>query len=64
MSYEIDSTQTAKQAYLFNEIINKGYDPEQFAAQLESFKPGFGSDINNFSMEELSDNVDMFVKET
>ena len=46
-----------------NEIIEKGYDPTQFAAYLEKKKPGFGLDVNMYTLNELYHFVGEFINE-
>ena len=49
----------AKQRYLVSEIINKGYDQQQFCAFLTNHRKNEDSalDINQWSFDELSDVV-------
>lgn len=42
----------AKQNYLFKEIIEKNYDPEQFQERLIESKTG-GDDLDNWTLAEL-----------
>jgi len=45
--------QKEKQNYLFTEIIQKNYDPEQFQEFLVSSKQG-GDDLANWTIQELT----------
>lgn len=49
-----------KQNYLREEIIEKGYDPAKFTSFLEEFKGDCAYDLNNWTMEELKDQVKKF----
>ena len=51
---EDDSNRIVKQNYLRNEIINKGYNPDDFVIFLEQKKAG-DFDIDNFTIEELKE---------
>ena len=45
-------TMEAKQAYLIEHIMNKGYDTTDFASYMSTKKQN-GHDINNFSFDEV-----------
>lgn len=46
----VEEERAEKQSYLYEEIINKGYDPDAFMAFCEQRK---GADIDNWTMPEL-----------
>lgn len=48
----MDSGRTEKQQYLFQEIIQKNYDPEQFQEYILKVKPE-GEDLDTWSFQEL-----------
>lgn len=48
----MDSDRSDKQQYLFQEIIQKNYDPEQFQEYIFKAKPN-GEDLDNWSLSEL-----------
>lgn len=50
-----------KQIYLKENILNKGYDPNEFGAYMISLKEN-GNDINNWTFEELESIVHSFTK--
>jgi hypothetical protein len=58
---EGDNSEKDKQEYLFKEVIQKNYDPEQFQEYLLNAKPG-GDDLDNWSMTELATVVTNFQK--
>lgn len=55
----MDSDRTDKQQYLFQEIIQKNYDPEQFQEYIFKAKPN-GEDLDNWSLSELKSIVTEF----
>ena len=56
-----DSSQEEKQNYLRENILEKGYDPNQFVSFLQSKKGEEGSDISNWTMEDLQQVVQEFI---
>ena len=48
-----------KQNYLINEIMNQNYDTEKFSEYMSSLKEN-GTDLNNWSFEELKNVVTSF----
>lgn len=42
-----------KQEYLRVNIIDLGYNAEEFANMLNEKKPGVGADVNQYTMDEL-----------
>ena len=52
-----------KQAFLRENILEKGYDAEDFMKLLQSKKGELGLDLSSWSMEELKDAVKEFIKE-
>lgn len=50
-----------KQQYLRSEIIDQGYDPEEFSQFLVSQKGEDACDIDNWTMSELEEIVKMFI---
>ena len=56
-----DSSQEEKQNYLRENILEKGYDPNQFVSFLQSKKGEAGSDISNWTMEDLKEVVQEFI---
>lgn len=48
----MDESQKEKQQFLFQEIIEKNYDPEQFQEFLTAAKEG-GDDLQNWPIQEL-----------
>ena len=55
---DLDNEIEAKQSFLQNQIIEKGYDTSDFLSFLTEIKGDEGTDINNLSMSELK-NVKM-----
>ena len=53
-----------KQQYLRTEILDKGYDPKEFNDYICSVRNEENIDLNNWSLEELSQVVKSFVEET
>ena len=53
----------AKQTFLRENILEKGYDAEDFMKLLQNKKGESGLDLNSWSMNELKDAVKEFVKE-
>ena len=49
-----------KQNYLRTEIIDQGYDPENFSKFLSQEKGDIGLDLNNWTFEELKESVSKF----
>ena len=49
-----------KQQFLSTEILNKGFDPEKFVDLLETKKPGQGTDVDNWTLAELTKYVAEF----
>ena len=49
-----------KQNYLRTEIIDQGYDPENFSKFLSQEKGDIGLDLNNWTFEELKETVSKF----
>ncbi len=49
-----------KQNYLRTEIIDQGYDPENFSKFLSQEKGEIGLDLNNWTFEELKESVSKF----
>ena len=58
---EMEEANKEKQQYLFQEIIQKNHDPEQFQDYLLKSKPG-GDDLDIWSFAELKDVVSRFQK--
>ena len=58
-----DSDQIEKQNFLRKNILEKGYDVNQFVSFLKSKKGEAGSDISNWSMSDLYDVVKEFVSQ-
>lgn len=58
----MQSDQKEKQQYLFQEIIEKNYDPEQFQDFLTSAKES-GDDLQNWSLPELKEAVRKFQRQ-
>ena len=58
---EDDASQEEKQNYLRENILEKGYDANAFVAFLKSKKGEAGSDISNWSMEDLCEVVQEFI---
>ena len=58
-----DSEQIEKQNFLRKNILEKGYDVNQFVSFLKSKKGEAGSDISNWSMSDLYDVVKEFVSQ-
>ena len=50
-----------KQMYLKENILDVGYDPTEFASYMTSLKEG-GTNIGNWSFEELEEIVQSFIK--
>ena len=50
-----------KQNYLINEIMNQNYDPEKFSYYISNLKEN-GTDLNNWTLEELKEIVISFKK--
>ena len=50
-----------KQAYLRENVLEKGYDAEEFMTFLQMKKPDEGLDLNNWSMDELINAVNEFI---
>jgi hypothetical protein len=48
----MNEDETAKQAYLFEEIINKNFNPLKFQEFIVSQREG-GDDLENWSLKEL-----------
>lgn len=48
----MDNSPSEKQAYLYEEIIKKNYDPEQFQEYIVKAKPN-GEDLDNWTVAEL-----------
>ncbi len=51
-----------KQNYLVNEIMNQNYDPEKFSDYISNLKEN-GTDLNNWTLEELKQIVISFKKQ-
>lgn len=49
-----------KQNYLREEILEKGYDPNNFTSFLEEIKGDCAFDLHNWTMEELKEQVSQF----
>ena len=58
-----DSEQLEKQNFLRKNILEKGYDGNQFALFLKSKKGEAGSDISNWTMPDLYDVVKEFISQ-
>jgi len=58
-----DSNQEEKQNYLRENILEKGYDVNEFVSFLKSKKGEEGADIENWSMEDLVEVVKEFVEQ-
>ena len=58
-----DSEQIEKQNFLRKNILEKGYDVNQFVSFLKSKKGEAGSDISNWSMPDLYDVVKEFISQ-
>ena len=58
---EDDASQEEKQNYLRENILEKGYDPNTFVEFLKTKKGEAGSDITNWSMEDLTEVVQEFI---
>ena len=58
-----DSNQEEKQNFLRKNILEKGYDVNQFVSFLKSKKGEAGSDISNWSMPDLYDVVKEFISQ-
>ena len=58
----MDDPNKEKQQYLYQEIIEKKYDAEQFQEYLSGYKP-FGDDLENWSMSQLRESVSEFQKQ-
>ena len=58
---ENDASQEEKQNYLRENILEKGYDANQFVEFLKSKKGEAGSDISNWSMVDLHEVVQEFI---
>ena len=58
-----DSEQQEKQNFLRKNILEKGYDGNQFALFLKSKKGEAGSDISNWTMSDLYDVVKEFISQ-
>ena len=56
-----DSSQEEKQNFLRTNILEKGYDVNQFVAFLQSKKGEAGSDISKWSMDDLQEVVREFI---
>ena len=52
-----------KQAYLRENVLEKGYDAEEFMTFLQMKKPDEGLDLNNWSMDELINAVNEFISD-
>ena len=52
-----------KQAFLRENILDKGYDAEEFMKLLQSKKGEIGLDLGSWSMDELKEAVKEFTKE-
>ena len=52
-----------KQTFLRENILEKGYDPEDFMKHLQNKKGEVGLDLASWSMEELKEAVKEFIKE-
>ena len=52
-----------KQAYLRENILEKGYDAEEFMTVLQNIKGASGLDLMNWTMSELNDIVMQFIEE-
>ena len=52
-----------KQTFLRENILEKGYDPEDFMKLLQSKKGELGLDLSSWSMDELREAVKEFTKE-
>ena len=50
-----------KQIYLKENILDVGYDPTEFAGYMNSLKEG-GTNINNWTFDELEEIVQNFIK--
>lgn len=50
-----------KQMYLKENILDMGYDPTEFANYMNTLKEG-GTNINNWTFEELEEIVQSFIK--
>eukprot|EP01022_Parablepharisma_sp_SALTPOND_P017252 TRINITY_DN2720_c4_g1_i1.p3 TRINITY_DN2720_c4_g1~~TRINITY_DN2720_c4_g1_i1.p3 ORF type:complete len:812 (-),score=166.49 TRINITY_DN2720_c4_g1_i1:4303-6738(-) len=68
---EDEEIRKEKQDYLCEKILNKGYDTEEFVAYLQSLKRkclqlngqiAEGDDVDNWTMEELTDVVTKFIE--
>ena len=55
-----DKTTEQKQNYLRTEIIDKGYDPEEFSSYISSIKGEDGIDLSLWTMQELENVVKDF----
>jgi hypothetical protein len=55
-----DQTTEQKQNYLRTEIIDKGYDPEEFSTYISSIKGEDGIDLSLWTMQELENVVKDF----
>jgi hypothetical protein len=51
-----------KQSYLRENILNKGYEAEEFMSFLNTKKGEKGLDLNNWTMEELEETVSEFIE--
>ena len=58
---EDDASQEEKQNYLRENILEKGYDASAFVEFLKTKKGEAGSDISNWSMEDLCEVVQEFI---
>ena len=58
----MEESQEDKQNFLRENILEKGYDVNQFVSFLTSKKGEAGSDISNWSMNDLYDVVQEFIK--
>ena len=58
---EDDASQEEKQNYLRENILDKGYDASAFVEFLKTKKGEAGSDISNWSMEDLCEVVQEFI---
>ena len=56
-----DSSQEEKQNYLRENILNQGYDTNQFVNFLKSKKGEEGADVSNWTMEDLKKVVQEFI---
>ena len=59
----MDDELSEKQAFLRENILDKGYDAEEFMKLLQTKKGEIGLDLGTWSMEELQEAVNEFTKE-